>query len=283
MKIKQNKKQLLVLGMLLVGVLVLSGCARAGGMEPITADSTGIWDRLLYTLSQIIIWLSGVFGNSYGMGIIVFTILARLLLTPLYSLQMKNTEKMQKMQPELRALQEKYASRDAETQQKLQEETAKLQEKYDTNQFAGCLPLLIQLPILTALYQAISRTEALTNGHFLWMELGKPDPYFILPIIAAVSIWYSTHLSQVASGIKSGSMTAMQYVMPVFIFFVMMNLPSALALYMATANVFTIGQTLLINNPYQKQRVRQEEEAKEKDLERRLEKARRNPRGKKRK
>ena len=75
MKIKQNKKHLLVLGMLLVGVLVLSGCARAGGMEPITADSTGFWDRyVLYNLSQIIIWLSGVFGNSYGMGIIVFTI-----------------------------------------------------------------------------------------------------------------------------------------------------------------------------------------------------------------
>ena len=137
---------------------------------------------IVYNFSRIIVWLSDIFGN-YGVGIIAFTLIIRIILIPLTKYQTQSTEKMQMMQPELKALQEKYASKDPETQQKLQEETAKLNEKYDYSMWSGCLPMLIQLPILMALYQSISRTEILSQGHFLWLELGVPDQLFVIPII----------------------------------------------------------------------------------------------------
>ncbi|KXB36177.1 membrane protein insertase YidC [Aerococcus christensenii] len=280
----KNKSKYFYQLLLLLGIIILlGGCGNVGAIEPITADSPGLWNKLVYMLSQVIVGLSHLFKNNYGLGILCFTIIMRLILVPLYHFQMKNSEKMQMMQPEVKALREKYASRDPETQEKLGKELEKLNQKYDMNKWAGILPLLIQLPILTALYQAILRTKALTTGNFLWMELGKSDPFFILPILAAVAMWYSTYLMQVSSGNKSVATTVMQYAMAGMMFLIMMGLPSAVSLYMATANVFTIGQMLLLNNPYQKQQDRKEKELKEKELEHRLEKARRNPRGKKRK
>lgn len=283
----KSTKRWLVLGLGLVLVLVLTGCATNGAgsaFAPITEDSTGFWDRtILYNLSQIIIHLSHAFGGNYAIGIILFTVIVRAVLIPLYQFQQKSTTRMQEMQPEMQALREKYASKDPESQQKLEEETAKLQEKYDYNPWIGCLPLIIQLPILTAVYQAIIRTPELTQGHFLWMNLGAADPYFILPLIAAIFMWYNSYLMQVASGQKGGMNVAMQWVMPIMIFIIVMRLPAAISLYMVTTNLFSVFQTLLINNPYRQRRERQEKIAHDKAIERRLEKARRNPRGKKRK
>ncbi|MDO4670158.1 MAG: membrane protein insertase YidC [Aerococcus sp.] len=281
----KSTKRWLVLALGLVLVLVLTGCASGAAgsaFAPISENSTGFWDRtILYNLSQFIIWLSDVFGGDYAIGIILFTLIVRAVLIPLYQFQQNSTTRMQEMQPEMQALREKYASKDPETQQKLEEETAKLQEKYDYNPWIGCLPLVIQLPILTAVYQAIIRTPELTQGHFLWMNLGDADPYFILPLVAAIFMWYNSYLMQVASGQKGGMNVAMQWVMPIMIFIIVMRLPAAISLYMVATNLFSVFQTLLINNPYRQQRERKEKEAHEKDIQRRLEKARRNPRGKK--
>ncbi|MDO4680989.1 MAG: membrane protein insertase YidC [Aerococcus sp.] len=283
----QSRKRWLLLGLGLVLVLVLTGCASNGSgalFSPINENSTGFWDRIiLYNLSQIIIYLSNLFGGNYAVGIILFTIIIRAVLIPLYQFQQNSTTRMQEMQPEMQALREKYASKDPESQQKLEEETAKLQEKYDYNPWIGCLPLIIQLPILTAVYQAIIRTPELRQGHLLWMNLGNADPYFILPLLAAIFMWYNSYLMQVASGQKGGMSVAMQWVMPIMIFIIVMQLPAAISLYMVTTNLFSVVQTLAINNPYRQQQERQEKAAHERELNRRLEKARRNPRGKKHK
>src|SRR5699024_1378810 len=97
--------------------------------------------------------------------------------------QLKSSKAMQEIQPELKALQEKYSSKDANTQQKLQQETMKLFQKHGVNPLAGCLPVFVQMPILIAMYHAIMRTTEIQSGEFLWFQLGTPD--YILPLIAA--------------------------------------------------------------------------------------------------
>lgn len=276
---KKLNKKLRIFMILALAVLVLAAC----GTGPIDANSTGFWDgTIVYNFSRVIVWLSDILGGNYGVGIIVFTILVKIILIPLTMYQTKGTEKMQAMQPELKELQTKYASKDPETQQKLQEETAKLNEKYDYSPLAGCLPMIVQLPVLMGLYQSISRTEILATGDFLWMQLGEPDPFFIIPILAAVLTWYSTKLTMINNTSGGNQMAIMQWTMPAMILFMGLTLPSAVSLYWVTSTAFTIGQTLVLNNPYKKREIIEDKEKQASDLERRLEKARRNPRGKRR-
>lgn len=86
---------------------------------------------------------------------------------------MDSQREMQELQPEMDAIRAKYPNKDRESQEKIQEEQAALLEANGVNQFAGCLPLLVQLPIMMALYQAILNTPQLREGHFLWMNLGN--------------------------------------------------------------------------------------------------------------
>lgn len=265
----KRKRLLLLLGTVFLAV-VLVGC----GTSPITEQSTGFWDKyVILNFSRVIIWLSELFGGSYGVGIIGFTLIIRLILLPVMHRQTKSTQKMSAMQPQLKELQEKYASKDADTQNKLKEETSKLYAEAGVNPVAGCLPLLIQMPVLIAMYQAISRTEVLKTGNFLWMNLGEPDPYFILPVLAAVLTYATTKLSSMSQVESNPTTTSMMYIMPVFILFIGLTLPSALSLYWVVGNAFSVGQTLLLNNPFKIKKEREEKIKAERDRQRALEKA----------
>ncbi|WP_313468024.1 membrane protein insertase YidC [Carnobacterium sp.] len=275
---KKRKRLLLLLGTVLLAV-VLAGC----GTAPITAESTGFWDRyIVLNFSRVIIWLSDLFGGSYGLGIIVFTLIIRIILLPLMHGQTKSTRKMSELQPQLKALQTKYSSKDAETQSKLKEETSKLYSEAGVNPAAGCLPLLIQMPVLMGLYQSISRTEVLSTGNFLWMNLGKPDPMFILPVLAAILTYATTKLSSMSQAESNATTTSMMYMMPALILFMGITLPSALSLYWVVGNAFSVGQTLLLNNPFKIRKEREEKLQAERERQRALEKAL-NPKKKKKK
>ncbi|MCI5775613.1 MAG: membrane protein insertase YidC [Aerococcus sp.] len=277
MNTKKHSKKVYVLLLITLLVFVLAGCASNRTTMPmIDENSTGFWNHtILYNLQQIIIAISNFFGGHYAIGIVVFTIIIRTLLIPLYQYQQKSTNKMQAVQPKMNELREKYSSQDLETQQKFQAEIKKLQDEAGYNPWLSFLPLIIQLPILTAVYQAIVRSPELTQGSFLWMNLGERDPFFILPLVTAGLTWYNSHLIQIQTGNTGGTVKVMQWVMPVFIFFITFGLASAISLYMVTTNAFSVVQTLVLNNPFKKQREREEEEARKKDLERRLRKARR--------
>ena len=146
--------------------------------------STGIWDRyIVYYFAEAIKALS--FGNV-GIGIILFTLIIRVILMPLMHFQTKSMRKTQELQPKLKALQQEYSAKDPDTQRKLREEQQRLYAENNVNPYAGCLPLLVQMPILMALWQSISRVPELKQGHFLWLNLGTADPTFILPILAAI-------------------------------------------------------------------------------------------------
>ncbi|HJB24456.1 MAG TPA: membrane protein insertase YidC [Candidatus Jeotgalibaca pullicola] len=275
----KRKRLLLTLGLVAV-VMVLSAC---GSTEPITSESTGFWDGIIiYNFSRMIIWLSDIFFGSYGMGIIVFTLIIRVILIPLNYFQTKSTRKMQTVQPQIKELQEKYASKDTQTKELLQAEISKVYAENDVNPYMGCLPAIVQMPVMIALYQSISRTEVLSSGTFLWVNLGERDPYFIFPILAAILTFYTSKLTMMTQPDGGGQGKAMMYTMPAMILFMGSSLPSALSLYWTISNAFSVGQTLMMNNPYKVIKERQEEERKKRELQKALEKAK-NPKKKRRK
>lgn len=238
-------------------MLFLSGCGQTN--EPINADSTGFWSQyVVYPLSTFITWISHLFGEdgNYGMGIIIATLIVRFAMLPLMMKQIKSTKAMQTMQPELAKLKEKYSSKDQATQQKLQQETMALYSKYGVNPLAGCLPMLIQMPILFGFFHAITRTEAIAQQHFLWFDLGIPDQFYILPVLAAITTFLSQKLSMATTAGDNPQMKVMLYMMPAMILLSGLSLPSALALYWVVGNIFTVFQTMIVRGPEIKEAVK---------------------------
>lgn len=239
--------------MALIGLItVLSGCTQVN--EPITAESTGFWNKFfVYPMSWLITYFAELFNENYGLAIIIVTIIIRLILLPLNVKQLRSSKAMQDIQPELKALQQKYSSKDANTQQKLQQETMALFQKHGVNPLAGCLPIFIQMPILIAIYHAIMRTGEIKLHSFLWFQLGSPDPFYILPLIAAAATFLQQKLMMAGSpAAQNPQMMVMLYMMPIMIGVFAVFFPAALALYWVVGNVFMVAQTIFIRKPMMK-------------------------------
>lgn len=267
------KKVKRVLSLAAIGslTLFLAACSN----KPVTSHSTGLWDHyIVYNFSRFIIWLSNNCGG-YGMGIIIFTIIIRVLLLPLMFYQTKSMLKTQELAPKLKAIQKKYSSRDRESMVKMQEETSKLYKEAGVNPWASMLPMIIQLPIMWALYQAIWRTPELRHGTFLWLQLGHTDPYYILPILAALFTFLSSWLSMASMPERNAMTSAMTWFMPIMVFFMALGFSSAITLYWVVSNAFQVVQTLLLQNPFKIHREREAKEKQEKAKKRKLEKAKR--------
>ena len=240
------------IGFLLVAsLLILTAC----GTSEVTANSSDFWEKLVYFFAEMIQFLS--FNGSTGIGIILFTLIIRTVLLPVFQFQTTSSRKMQ----------EKYPGKDMDSRAALAEETSKLYKEMGVNPYAAFIPLFIQMPVLLALFQALTRVEFLKTGHFLWLNLGATDPTFILPILAALFTFFSTWLSNKALPEKNGGTAVMTYLMPVLIFFFAVYAASGVALYWTVSNAYQVGQTLLLSNPF---KIIAEREAKAK-AERQLE------------
>lgn len=261
---KQAKRMLAVGAMLLVAV-TLAGCSNA----PVDAHSTGFWDRyIIYNAAQFIVWLSNLLGGNYGVGIIAFTILVRVIIFPLSAISMKSMTKQSEIAPQLKELQKKYSSKDQETQDKLRAETQKLYAEAGVNPVMGCLPVVIQMPFLLALYQAIFRTDTLKAGSFLWMQLGSPDPLYITMVLAAILTGLTSYMSMLAQPQTNSMSWVMTLFMPVFIFFIAFKLPSAVTIYWVVTNAFSLAQQFILQNPFKLRRQREERAQAVRDKER---------------
>ncbi|MFC3885190.1 membrane protein insertase YidC [Bacillus songklensis] len=234
------KSKLLILASFLL--VVLSGCNLK---EPITAESPGIWNHFfVYPMSMLLTKVAETVGGSYGLSIIIVTIIIRLVLLPLILKQQKSTMAMQVLRPEMENLRKKYPSKDMESQQKMQKEMMELYQKHNINPLGGCLPLLVQFPIIMAFYYAIGRTEAIAEHSFLWVSLGQPDSLHILPIVAAI-----TTFIQIKVGMTDEvppQMKITMYIMPLFVLMAGFSLPAALALYWVIGNLFGIAQGIYL-------------------------------------
>ncbi|MCA0170750.1 YidC family membrane integrase SpoIIIJ [Bacillus sp. RAR_GA_16] len=237
----------LTLAFLLIGlVAVLSGCNIN---EPINAESTGFWSEyIVYPLSMTLTFFADLTGEgNYGLAIIIVTILIRLLLLPLMIKQTKSSKAMQELQPEMQKLKEKYSSKDQKTQQQLQQETMQLFQQNGVNPLAGCLPILVQMPILLGFYHSIMRTEAIATHNFLWFSLGDPD--IILALTAGLTTFIQQKIMMGSGGTVQPQMKMLLYVMPIMIIVFAINFPAALALYWVVGNIFMIAQTYFVTKP----------------------------------
>ncbi|MHC0039375.1 YidC family membrane integrase SpoIIIJ [Pseudoneobacillus sp. C159] len=242
-----KKRIFLIIGLISVMVL-LSGCMDYN--KPIDENSTGFWNEyIVYPLSQLIIMTAKFAGGSFGLSIILVTLLIRLAILPLMIKQTRSSKAMQALQPEMQALKEKYSSKDQKTQQKLQQETMALFQKHGVNPLAGCFPLLIQMPILIGFYHAISRTREIAEHNFLWFDLGAPDPFYILPIVAGVTTFIQQKLMMAGTANQNPQMAMMLWMMPIMIVIFAFRFPAALSLYWVVGNIFMIGQTYFIKGP----------------------------------
>lgn len=231
-----------------------TGCGRID--EP-PHPANGFWQAFfVYPLYILLVKAHELLFNEWGLAILVITIIVRLLILPLVIKQYKSTKAMQKLQPEIQMINAKYK----DNPQKRQEETMKLFQKSGVNPMAGCFPLLIQMPILFAFYQAIMGVSAAhqvgqefagETFSFLWIEnLSLPDPIYILPALAAISTYFQMKMSMIttaqANPMQQQQMKLMAIIMPLFILFIGISLPAALALYWVFGTIISIIQTYFI-------------------------------------
>jgi len=221
-----------------------------------------VWNLIIANpVLNVLIALSHVLGGSFGLAIIVLTVIMRLITWPLTKRQLNSTKALQDMQPKIQELQKKYAK----NQQKLQQEMMKLYKEAGVNPL-GCLwPMLVQFPIWIALYQAIMNALATTpenllnlaqrlyswgiisqaiplSSKFLWLDLGQPDPYWILAIIVGGTMWVQQKMTQAPSVDPRQESTnrMMLLMMPIMFGFLTLMFPSGLALYWAVSNIIGI-------------------------------------------
>ncbi|KSU84739.1 MULTISPECIES: membrane protein insertase YidC [Fictibacillus] len=229
----------------ILGIWVLAGCSRA----PVNAQSHGVWSHyFVYPFSEVIQFVATFFNGNYGLAIIFLTIIIRCLLLPFTISQTKNQQKMKELQPEMKRIREKYKGKDKETQVKMQQEVMALYQKHGVNPVSmGCMPLLIQMPILLAFYYAIIRTKEIAAHNFLWFNLGTPDPTHILPIIAAITTFIQYKIINRQLEQVNPQIQMMGYIMPMIIVFSAWKLSAVLPLYWIVGNIFMTVQSIVLN------------------------------------
>jgi len=179
---------------------------------------------------------------SYGIAIILITVALKILLYPLTNKQMKSMRAMQQLQPKVKEVQERYKK----NPQQAQKAVMQLYKANKVNPLSGCLPLLVQMPILIAFYQALIHLEYRGSSAFLWIpDLSKPDALFILPLLAAASTFWQQKVTSPNATDQTQKM--MLYAMPVFIGYISSRFASGLSLYWVIFNVLGALQQMYVN------------------------------------
>lgn len=188
-------------------------------------------------LLRILQGFNSIYPN-YGLSIIFLTIIVRILLYPLTLSQTKSMARMQKLQPLIQDLKDRFA----DNPQKFNEEVLKLYQKHEVNPLGGCLPLFLQLPVFIALYNTLSISVEMRKASFLWMtDLSKADPLLILPIVIAALMYYQQ------GQMNDPQAQQMMAFMPMFMFVITWSLPAGLLLYWFTSSVIGIVQQFQAN------------------------------------
>lgn len=175
---------------------------------------------------------------SYGLAIILLTILIKILVYPLTKKQLQSMKAMQRLQPQMKKLQEKHKDNPKLMQQKLME----LYQKEGVNPMSGCLPMLIQMPILMGMYYTLfSFDYGGAPPSFAWLpSLSEPDPTYALPFLSAATTFLQQKMMSTADA--NQQMRIMMIIMPIFIGWISLQFPAGLVLYWVTMNVVQIVQ-----------------------------------------
>jgi len=213
------------------------------GFAPLA--SSGAFTALLVGTIRFFEWLYHLTGN-YGWAIILFTIITRLVLYPLMRNQYRSIAKMQKLAPKIKKIQERFK----DDREALQKQLIELYRQEKVNPLGGCLPMLLQFPILILLWQAImySAEKIHLSPGFLWVaDLSRPDPYYLLVIIGTgVQILYSWY-TQRRMPQEASSSQFLGYVFPLVMAVLFLNFPAGLWLYWTFTTIVQFGQQLVID------------------------------------
>jgi YidC/Oxa1 family membrane protein insertase len=232
-----------------------------------------MWNTLILNpLINVMIWLYGLLGNNIFLAILVLTIVIYMITLPLTLQQQKSMQATQELQPKLEEIKKKYKN----DQEKLLAAQKELYAEAGINPLGGCLPLIIQFPILIGLYQAITRSLAASpiqlldlsqhiyypvpaflrwlpnapsliplNSRFFWLDLAQPDPFFILPVLVVITTFLSNRMmapSTRSTDPQQQQMQTMQLMMPIMIGWFSLNFPSGLSIYWITSNIVRFAQ-----------------------------------------
>jgi YidC/Oxa1 family membrane protein insertase len=190
----------------------------------------------------LLVFMHERLGMAYGLGLIVFGILVRLLLWPLNQKAMRSSIQMQAIQPYMKELQERHKDDPA----KLQAEMMKLYKEHGVNPFGGCWPMLLPMPILLALFFVFQNTIELRGTAFLWLpDLARPDPFYVIPLLMGLTMFGVSRVGQMGME-QTPQMRTMLYVMPVMRTVLFLNFASGLNLYYAVQNITSIPQQWLL-------------------------------------
>lgn len=202
-------------------------------------------------LGILLFYLNGFVGN-YGIAIILFTIIIKAALYPLTAHQLKATKKMQDIQPKIQELQKKHANNKEHLNTKIME----LYKEEKVNPAGGCLPLLIQMPILLGLFSLLKEPSLYVSGEiseivkqsFLWIpRLNEPDKLMILPILAGIATYFSFTLSNTSTTDQNPSIKIMKYMFPALIIWMGSTFPAGLTLYWFVSTLFQLVQQFFTN------------------------------------
>lgn len=202
-------------------------------------------DGMTYLINLCYNFTTLIHLPNYGLAIIFLTILVKIVLYPLTLKQMRSMAVMQQLAPKVKEIQAKYKEKDP---QKMQKKIMELYQEHNVNPLSGCLPLLIQLPILIALYRALLFFQYPDPQHasFFWIsslsQIG--DRLYILPILAGVSTYFQSKMTMTSN---DPTQRIMLITMPVFIAWICTTVPAGLALYWVVFNLLGIIQQYFIN------------------------------------
>ena len=207
----------------------------------------GIFDWLVVPLLRALKWVNGYVGN-YGWSIIVLTVLINLAMFPLRHKSVVSMRKMQEIQPQMKAIQDRYAKLKVTdpARQKMNEEVMALYKQHGTNPAAGCVPMLLTLPVLIAFYSMLSVAIELRGAPFVgWIrDLSSYDPLYITPVLMGLTQFVQTRMQPVSA---DPMQQKMMMFMPLMFAGMLLWAPSGLVLYWTVSNIWTIGQQVITN------------------------------------
>lgn len=208
----------------------------------------GFFDIIAKPLNQFLHFLYGYVGN-YGVAIIILTVIIKALFWPLSHKSYKSMEQMKKLQPMMAKIREKYA----DDREKMNAEIMQLYKTYKVNPAGGCVPMLLQIPVFFALYQALLGAIELRHASFIthlpftdlvWLaDLSAKDPYYITPLVMGATMFLQQRMSP---PMGDPMQAKIMMLMPVIFTFLFLNFPSGLVVYWLVNNVLSIAQQWLM-------------------------------------
>jgi len=215
--------------------------------ELVRAVNFGFFGWLAVPLLSGLKWLHGIVGN-WGWSIVLLTVLINLAMFPLRHKSVVSMRRMQEIQPQVKAIQDRYASLKVTdpARQKMNSEMMNLYREKGINPAGGCIPMLVMMPVLIAFYALLGQAIELRGADFGWWikDLSQPDPYFVIPILVGITMFWQTWLSPTTT---DPAQRNMMLVMPIMFSFIFLTTAAGTALYWLISNIWGIGQQYFTN------------------------------------